>query len=151
MDRAPDGSRLLVLDYKSGSPGPYTRLKIDVVQRGKLLQLPVYALAAQQRFGERPAEGYYWFIREQWNYQRHGYSMTDEALASFRDALTVIVGGIGQGLFPARPGAATNTGFENCRICPYDRVCPSDRARAWGRKREAPELQTYRHLAEPED
>ena len=151
VDRAPDGSRLLVLDYKSGSPGPYTKLKIDVVQRGKLLQLPVYALAAQQRFGERPAEGYYWFIREQWNYQRHGYSMTDEALASFRDALTVIVGGIGQGLFPARPGAATNTGFENCRICPYDRVCPSDRARAWGRKREAPELQTYRHLAEPED
>ena len=77
--------------------------------------------------------------------------MTEEKLQRFRDTLSVIVGGIGRGLFPARPGERRNEGFENCQLCPYDRLCLSDRARIWERKRLVPELRDYVDLAEPDE
>jgi ATP-dependent helicase/nuclease subunit B len=52
-------------------------------------------------------------------------------------------------VFPGRPGGDDwRGGFENCRWCDFDRVCPSDRDRAWDRMREAPELGTYVALSE---
>ena len=151
VDRSPDGSRLLVLDYKSGSAQWYRQLDKDPLKRGRLLQLPVYALAAQQRYGDAPVRASYWFVNEQANYDLAGYDVTEEKLQQFRDTLSVIVGGIGRGLFPARPGERRNEGFENCQLCPYDRLCLSDRARIWERKRLVPELRDYVDLAEPDE
>ena len=72
-------------------------------------------------------------------------------LAAFREAVSVIVDGIGGGLFPARPGARRHDGgFENCHICPFDRICPRDRAAAWERKNATPALRDYVNLAEQE-
>ncbi|OGO49628.1 MAG: hypothetical protein A2148_12175 [Chloroflexi bacterium RBG_16_68_14] len=151
VDRAPDGTHLLVLDYKSGSRNPYRGLTTDPVKRGRALQLPVYGIAAQQRFGAASVAGYYWFATERWSYEREGFPLGERELATFRHALVVIIEGIERGLFPARPGERRNDGFENCQICPYDRVCPRDRSRAWQRKRRAPELRDFLDLAEPED
>ncbi len=151
VDQAPDGSHLLVLDYKTGSPRPYRTLKIDPVQRGTALQLPIYALAARQRYGEVPAAAYYWFATERAGYETNGHPVDEAVLSRFHEALTVILGGIEMGLFPARPGPWGNGAFENCRFCAYDRVCLRERARAWQRKRLAPELREYVDLAEPED
>jgi len=103
------------------------------------------------RHGDVPVETYYWFVTESANYDRQGYPLAGPQLTAFQRALSVIVGGIEQGLFPARPGQSRNDGFENCQLCPYDRVCPGNRARVWGRKRSAPELREYLDLAEPED
>jgi RecB family exonuclease len=150
VDRAPDGSRLVVLDYKSGSANPYRKLDRDPVKRGQVLQLPVYALAAAQAYGDVPAAGYYWFVTERWNYDHEGYDVDEGRLARFRDAVAIIVSGIERGVFPARPGERTYDGFENCGFCPYDRVCPRDRSRVWRRKRGAQELRDYLDLAEPE-
>lgn len=147
VDRAPDGSRLVVLDYKSGSAVPYKNLKNDPVDRGTLLQLPVYALAAQVRFGEAPVQAYYWFVSERFEYRR-SHPLSNSWPERFGKALGVIVDGIGAGLFPARPGKRRDEGFENCLLCPYDRVCARDRARVWQRKRAAPELRSYLDLAE---
>ncbi|MCH7567600.1 MAG: PD-(D/E)XK nuclease family protein [Nitrospirae bacterium] len=47
VDLDPSGTMALVLDYKTGSTVPFKKLKIDPMSRGKLLQLPIYALAAQ--------------------------------------------------------------------------------------------------------
>jgi ATP-dependent helicase/nuclease subunit B len=151
VDRAPDGSRVLVLDYKSGSPAPYARLHIDPVQRGTSLQLPIYALAAQQRYGRVAAAAYYWFATERQSYDLKGYDVDESVLARFRDTLAVVIDGIEQGLFPARPGSRRTSGFENCLFCAYDRVCPRDRGRVWERKRLVAELRAYIDLAEPED
>jgi len=149
VDRAPDGSRLLVLDYKSGRLGEmYKKLDIDPVQRGRLLQLPVYGLAAQQRHGSDRVEAHYWFVTEQDGYELKGFPLGAEAMGRFRDVLGTIVRGIGDGLFPARPGASRTDGFENCQICPFDHVCPRDRGRVWDRKQRAPELREYVDLAE---
>ena len=148
VDRAPDGSRLLVLDYKSGSALPFGNLDKDPVKSGTLLQLPIYALAAQQAHGQVPTDSYYWFATEQWDYKRAGYPVTEERLERFRSALVTIVDGIGAGLFPARPGPTQQGTYVNCMFCPYTRVCPSDKARAWERKRGAPELAQYVTLSE---
>ncbi|MCH8995145.1 MAG: PD-(D/E)XK nuclease family protein [Chloroflexi bacterium] len=149
VDRAPDGGRLLVLDYKTGSAA-YTNVDKDPVQRGQLLQLPIYALAARDAYGDVPVDSYYWFVTEQADYERKGYAIDADNVARFQHALTVITDGIGGGLFPARPGERRSEGFENCQICPYDRVCPRDRISVWRRKRWAPPLRDYLDLAEPE-
>ena len=153
IDRSPDGSRLLVLDYKSGSADfdLYKKLDVDPVKGGKLLQLPIYGLAAQDRYGAEAIGTFYWFVTEQSNYERRGYPLGGRELAAFREAVSVIVDGIGGGLFPARPGARRHDGgFENCHICPFDRICPRDRAAAWERKSAAPALRSYVNLAEQE-
>ncbi|TEU01767.1 MAG: PD-(D/E)XK nuclease family protein, partial [Dehalococcoidia bacterium] len=150
VDRAPDGSRMLVVDYKSGSAARFPRIDRDPVQRGQLLQLPVYSLAVKAVYGDVPVGAYYWFITEASDFKRLGYLVSEDQLVPFRSALAVIVQGIRGGLFPARPGSPVLNGFENCRFCPYDRVCPRDRSRRWHRKKEAPELRGYVELAEPE-
>jgi ATP-dependent helicase/nuclease subunit B len=149
VDRAPDGSRLLVLDYKTGAVlDSHRKLGKDPVHGGQLLQLPVYALAAQAHFGGGSVDAAYWFATEKFSYETHGYPVSDEKLARFHDVLGVIGRGIESGLFPARPGKRREDSFENCMFCPYDRACPGDRARVWERKRSTGNLQEYVDLAE---
>jgi hypothetical protein len=57
VDRAPDG-RLRVIDYKAGS----TPISPHDLVEGKRLQLPLYALAAQEALGESVNSGFYWHI-----------------------------------------------------------------------------------------
>jgi ATP-dependent helicase/nuclease subunit B len=154
LDRTPDGSRLLVFDYKSGSAGYYFGLDKDPLKRGKLLQLPIYALAARQSYDNvSEVEAYYWFISEDQDYARRGYTVDESILVEFHQAIDVIVSGIASGLFPARPGKARQDQgtFENCSLCPYDRICPRLRARLWERKRSAPELKRYLEMAEGDE
>jgi hypothetical protein len=152
VDRTSDGSRLLVFDYKSGSAGYYYGLDKDPLKRGRLLQLPIYALAARQSYGDALAvEAYYWFVGEDQGYERRGYDVNDAILDEFQAAFRVILDGISSGLFPARPGKARQDTFENCSLCPYDRVCPNNRSRLWERKRGAPDLKRYLEMAEPDE
>ena len=60
LDKNPEGS-LRVIDYKSGS----THFSPFDLQNGSRLQLPIYALAAQEalRLGE-VEEGFYWSVRD---------------------------------------------------------------------------------------
>jgi RecB family exonuclease len=59
IDRTKDG-RLRIIDYKTGGPSGYSNTDIA---RGKKLQLPLYALAAQDalHLGE-VADGFYWHV-----------------------------------------------------------------------------------------
>jgi ATP-dependent helicase/DNAse subunit B len=61
VDRAPDG-RVRIIDYKTAGPWAYTK---KAVTEGKLLQLPLYALAARDalELGD-PVEGFYWHVRQ---------------------------------------------------------------------------------------
>ena len=56
-------------------------------------------------------------------------------------------------LFPpaprGRPGRRDGKStLDNCRWCPYDAVCPTDRLQAWDLKRGAPGVQPYRGLSQ---
>jgi RecB family exonuclease len=148
VDRSPDGTRIVVVDYKSGAVRrSHEKLPGDPVHRGQLLQLPIYALAAQARHGAKSADAFYWFVTKSAEYKQHGYELTDQRKARFQDVLGVISRGIGGGVFPARPGPSS----DNCMFCPYDRACAQDRERAWQRKRGAGELIEYVELCEGEE
>ncbi|MEE8389336.1 MAG: PD-(D/E)XK nuclease family protein [Anaerolineae bacterium] len=57
VDRAPDG-RLRIIDYKAGS----TLIPARDLTTGHRLQLPLYALAAQEALNTEVAGGFYWHI-----------------------------------------------------------------------------------------
>lgn len=153
VDRAPDGSRVIVYDYKTGSPGKVD--PDDPVESGTRLQLPVYALAARARWGPADAQAFYWYTR----------ALPDDALAEFPvgaghhdrfvDVVTSIVDGVEHGCFVAYPGKRdwrpqTGDSFENCLFCPYDRICPPDRLGAWTRKESDDAVAPFHGLDLPE-
>ena len=61
MDRAPDGG-LRIIDYKTGGKWSFTP---KAFAEGKKLQLPLYALAAEQALGlGRVTDGFYWHVQQ---------------------------------------------------------------------------------------
>jgi RecB family exonuclease len=113
------GSRLRVIDYKTGYPP----------QPKRALQVPVYALCAQERLAER-GEGA-WRVDEAAYVAFSGKrpfvpvisprADQDAVLADARMRLLEIVDGIERGEFPARP-------YETriCSYCAYPSVCRKD-------------------------
>jgi len=113
------GRRLRVIDYKTGYPP----------QPKRALQVPVYALCAQERLAER-GEG-------EWRVDEAAYvafsgkrpfvsvlgTRSDQVavLADARARLLDVVGGIERGEFPVRP-------YETriCTYCAYPSVCRKD-------------------------
>jgi hypothetical protein len=57
VDRAADG-KLRIIDYKAGS----TAITARDLSDGRRLQLPLYAMAAQEMLGAEVASGFYWHI-----------------------------------------------------------------------------------------
>jgi ATP-dependent helicase/nuclease subunit B len=147
VDAAPDGSRLVVLDYKTGSPQRYTTLADDPVQGGRSLQLPLYALAARARFGDVPTEAAYWFVSDRADYRRFPVALDERTNTRFLAVLDAVADGIDAGVFPANPGKEDGRRrHAHCTICPYDAVCPRDRRQAWERVLDDPALEPYHRL-----
>jgi RecB family exonuclease len=114
-----DGRRLRVIDYKSGY-GPNPR---------RALQVPIYALCAQERLSER--DGAAWEVDEAAYVAFSGKRSlipvvragADPAapLADARSRLFAAHDGIGEGQFPPRPYDPIM-----CRYCAYASVCRKD-------------------------
>jgi RecB family exonuclease len=154
IDRTDDG-RLLVTDYKTGKGGGYDRIpridgkapaEPDLLDRGRKLQLVLYALAARERHGvpDTPVESYYWFVER--GSEHRGAPIGAEAEHRLLDVLDVSVNGIRTGIYPAHPGEDTYFGWESCGFCPYDRVCPAARGEQWESTRADPAVQPYADL-----
>jgi len=149
VDRAIDGSRLAVADYKTGRADRQKDVDDDPLARGTRLQLAVYALAARQRFGDLPVHASYWFTREHGPDGIVGFDFDDAVHERAREVLALVTSSITAGLFPARPGAADHwAGYENCRYCDFNSLCPPDRAGEWERVRTDDRLAGYVALAE---
>ena len=152
VDTSPDGRTALVIDYKTGSPRPYSGLENDPTDRGRRLQLGVYALAADG--GLERVENVlsaYWFVTTRGGFALAPKEPVDGSSEKVRGRLGEVVGGIVSGIrggvFPANPGGRNaRFGFENCGFCEFDSLCPSRRDRMWDRKRGAPMLAGYRDL-----
>jgi hypothetical protein len=159
IDRSADGRKLVVLDYKTGSAYNYGVIDAeheehDIVRRGELLQLPIYALAARTQFPDaEEAEAYYWFVGQRGAIEMKGGPVDDKATARFESVVRTIVDGIEEGLFPARPGAddwRPNIGptHTNCAFCEFDSLCSSTRGEQWLTIRTRDELSDYVELCE---
>lgn len=148
------GREALVLDYKTGGRSSYEALKKDPVDRGRRLQLPIYALAVRQALGEDVhVRAAYWFATT-----RGGFALRppqpiafEEVEETFTEAVSVIAGGIMRGLFPANPGGEDRGSFENCRYCDFNSLCLSRRDIYWRWKQTDPRLSSYLELSGIED
>ena len=142
IDVSPDGKTALVLDYKTGGTWGYTNMDKDPVKRGTRLQLPVYALAAQQQMlgSDVDIKAAYWFVSSRGKFVTRPRTPAglDEMQEPFTKVVKAIKAGIGRGLFPANPGMNQSASLENCKYCDFDKICPpqSRRVRTWERKRE---------------
>lgn len=137
-----DGPVYVVIDYKTG--GFYGMLDDDPVARGTKLQLPIYGLAMRQQMEAAGVEVRYWFVSERANFAEYGYELTAAHGERVQEVLRVLVAGIEEGRFPARPAQGS------CGICPFDEICPADRLPSWERKRRDPLLAEYAGLVEPD-
>ena len=159
VDETGDGE-LVVIDYKTGKSGKYETFprsgdaadaETDLTDRGKKLQLPLYALAARQDYGSgaTPVSAYYWFVDE--GEGRRGGPVGQLANGRFHDVVGVLADGIRDGAFPARPGAFDPfyRSFESCSWCQFDRVCSKTRDDVWERIRDDTRVSRYAGLAEP--
>jgi RecB family exonuclease len=152
LDDRPDGS-LLVLDYKTGGLADYAAIeRDDPVQRGRRLQLPIYAHAARHWAAdpERPVEARYWFITQKGRFRRVGYQLDAAVDDRFRDVLTVLIDGLAAGHYPARPPEVRYTARGQPTFFDADGLGSRDREREWELKRGATELAAFVGLVEPD-
>ncbi len=154
VDREADGS-LLVIDYKTGRSSNYRAVDADRLDRGKRLQLPIYADAARRALGPEDGpppdvDAYYWFVEEGGKKAWRGGPVDDAVQARFEDVIATVVDGIEGGDFPANPGEEGFYGPSNCKFCDYQRVCPSTRVDLWEGVRRDDELSRYVELADGE-
>lgn len=159
IDQSADGRKLVVLDYKTGSAYHYGVIDAeheehDIVNRGELLQLPIYALAARAQFPDADeVEAYYWFVGQRGAIEMKGGPVDDTATERFESVVHTIVDGIEEGLFPARPGAdewrpTIGPTHANCVYCEFDSLCSSTRGEQWLTIRDRDELSPYVELSE---
>jgi RecB family exonuclease len=140
VDRTASG-QLMVSDYKTGRQARLVDLTRDPVAGGKLLQLPLYAMAALDRFDARPpVHARYWLLSGERSAPCFHLVVTEDVDARFRQVVRQIAEGVEDGCFPGVPGAPTNGSFSNCTGCNFGDVCPTSRDRQWGRMYNAPEL-----------
>ena len=156
---------LIVTDYKTGGDYGYDDIPklgkagkggtdVDLIERGRKLQLVLYSLAARDLHDlpNAQVEAYYWFV-DQGDLHRGGV-VDDVQAGRLHAVLDVVVGGIRDGVYPANPGeerAHPRDTWESCCYCPYDRVCPSTRLEQWRGVRADPAVSPYADIADPQD
>ena len=150
VDQGPNGSPIVVFDYKTGRPEDPTK----GLERGNRLQLPVYGLAMAGDGATANVHAYYWWTREFGTDALAGIRLDKPTLDQFTDNVSTIVDGIGAGVFPAFPDKPRQDGrgretWENCCYCAFDRVCSPARDDDWTRKRADPVVVRFRELADP--
>ena len=150
IDATPDRSVIEVIDYKTGRSDQVRAIDADCVDGGRRLQLPVYALAAARAFPEATITASYWFVTDTGSRHEHKpVPLTEQTRARFADVVGHIANGIEDGVFPGNPGEEDRESWRNCRYCPYDRVCPSQRDEIWERVVLSEAAGSYRSLRPP--
>lgn len=148
VDRDGAGN-LVVTDYKTGKADSFNSLAKTTVDGGTRLQLPIYALAASQAFGDAAGTGSvearYWFVNARARYETRGFTVDAERLAIFHSTVGELAHQITSGYFPARPERPVpgKAPIGNCRFCPFDRMCPADRSTEWAAVRLDPRLSRF--------
>ncbi len=146
-----DDGGLIVLDWTTGRSKDYKELAgdtPDLVGGGRHLQLPLYAEAAIAWYGQ-PADVDAFYVLVEQGAQRRGGAVDHEQRARLHEALDTLSGAASGGLFPMNPGEDGFFGWENCRYCPFDRLCPSSRGTQWEHVRSDPALAGYLAVTEP--
>ena len=126
-------------DYKTGKQRMLSDLKKDPVAGGRLLQLPIYAMAARARFGGDTVRARYWLLSEARVAPCYSLTITDAVQARFRDVLALIAGGgRGGGVSGCPHRQAGDRQFDACRTLRLRRRVPVDAGPAVGAQERRP-------------
>ena len=121
VDETRDGT-LIVTDFKTGSARGFSDISDDPVAAGKKLQLPLYAHAARNAFGNENVEAGYWFIGRRDRGKRVDVRLDANLEHLYREALETLASGIRDGRFIARPPASDDTLWVQCSFSNPDGV-----------------------------
>jgi len=132
VDRAPDGD-VRVVDYKTGGPWSYTG---RAMEEGKKLQLPLYALAAEEALElGTVSDGFYWHVQHADWHIEHAASSAWFTLdkVGVRQAIETAVRYAWEAVRGARRGAfAPQPPEDGCpSYCPAAGFCPYYAAYGW--------------------
>jgi RecB family exonuclease len=147
VDRRGDGA-VTVVDYKTTNKAKSTDDVTAGLYRGQYLQLPLYARAAQRRFGGDDTTAAYWYLSRSTPSARAAIDL-DKVDEWFIEALDVFSRTIHQGLFATMPGEPTTwprPTFDKCTYCAFDAVCPVDRDELGARQLEDGRLEQFVEL-----
>jgi RecB family exonuclease len=142
LEWSSDGSRMRVIDYKSGSTRGAPQ--DDAVDGGRALQLPLYLLAAVHLLHRAPEHGVgeYFYVTRRGDFSRsefHGEMLSPER-ADVPGLLHSLLAGIRGGDFHAEP--------DDCKYCAFDRLCDSSRKTIRERKAQDPRAIAFSELSE---
>ncbi len=133
----------LITDHKTGRPRTYVQMfGADGFNGGTRLQLAVYAAAVSTATGTAPVgiEARYSFTRTG---EPVGYVIDEDRWQRFREIVTVIASGIGDGFFPPHPEAPVYRAQTGCPYCDPDGLGTGDAFRRWLHKAGDPRLVPY--------
>ena len=156
IDREP-GGRLRVIDYKSGRDSDYVGMKTDPLDKGRHLQLPIYAKAVAKLLGEAEVEvvAEYRFCSSEAGFRTLPVALTTTLDSRLAQVLGTLADTVGQGCFPPRPGNGTANSTSqkpaNCRSCTYETICRRDRFARWEEAASSAELAAYVELVQGEE
>lgn len=140
VDVSKDGSRLRVVDYKSGNS---TGVAKNSVKAGTKLQLPFYLWALQNLFPEKQAkEALYDYITRKGGYRQVSFTpeTPDQIRNILSQVLTTVDGSVENGSFPA-------VGRE-CEYCDYQKLCGTGMKARGERKQDDEKAKEYYQLKE---
>ncbi|HTK67708.1 MAG TPA: PD-(D/E)XK nuclease family protein [Pseudonocardia sp.] len=148
VGRASDGT-LMVIDIKTGSDRTFKPIKDDPVCAGTKLQLPVYAHAARQQFGDpsTPVEASYWFVRR--DLGRVPLDLTPELERTYAHTISTLVRSVAAGLFPLKAPEEPDFLWVQCDYCNPDGIGHAENRTRWERKRRDPVLKDLVALVDP--
>ena len=140
-----ESGHLTVLDYKTGSTRKYDKLDQDPLRGGTVLQLVLYAVAAQQLVGSAASVTYgkYWFVTRKGSFEFRGYRISQAIQRAGLATVADITEGIRKGLFPAHPAAPSFRSYIDCTFCEPDGLGISHQYSDWLRKHQDTALAPY--------
>lgn len=144
IDGHNDG-RVRVIDYKTGKVNDkYKALGKHPTAEGTRYQLPVYGLFAQTlRTSASPVAAEYWFISKAGNFEKIGYTVTDDVMEQLRADAGLIISALRNGIFPPRPESDRYVNFTTMMGAP-------ELGQQWLKLQNAPEIQPYAQLLKAE-
>ena len=122
IDLSADGTRGRVVDYKAGQARISFKAKRKgdeprVFHGGAALQLPIYVLAAKQRFPEvKDWSAVYDYCTRRGGFTIAELAVSEDVLGVLEDLVARMAGDAGDGHFPFIAG-------DHCRTCDYGDVC----------------------------
>ncbi|HSV72768.1 MAG TPA: PD-(D/E)XK nuclease family protein [Chthonomonadales bacterium] len=136
VDLAPDGTRALVLDYKTGRPPLYAKMR-----KGESIQLPVYLLAIERVWGLTGAAACYDSLRGECRPRLYRTQHVDPAAfgpdadhesgtvakplsqTEYDDMVHAAENTVRAAVAGIRSGDITPTAGDHCRFCAFGHVC----------------------------